>query len=237
MIASIRFDDGSLKVFQHLIKLGVLEMIAPPENENGEENSLESSGAAPKNRRVSRQSSMTPTVALMARSTSNIGQIETALPEKLSEIYFLDVNIVGWGIRLHNVKVLQYFVKKNYNILAYVDVWGNPCLHYVAIYGSPEMVDVLVGDKRLRWEWENIKHETAGMLAAKHGNQKVGKKLFDYKASARRSLNGKYAAWVLAFARRSEKFEKNLQTGRYGNDDDLYFNIDPDPYFIMWHTD
>lgn len=238
MIASVRFDDGNLKVFQHLLRLGILDMILPPDADSlAEESSLETSTSAitPKNRKISRQASMSATIPALARSASNIGPVEVQIPDRVSEMYFLDVNIVGWAIRMHNIKALQYFIKKNYNINASIDTLGNPCLHYIAIYGTPDMVDVLIGDKRLRWECENAKRQTAGMLAAKHGNQKLAKKLFDNKASARRSLDGKYAGWVLAFARKSERFEMNLQTGRVGNDDDLYFNISPDPYYIMWY--
>jgi predicted RNA-binding protein associated with RNAse of E/G family len=234
VIASVRFDDGNLKVFQHLLRLGILDMIAPSEGDSAEESSLETN-SPPKTRRVTRQTSVVGTISMLARSASNIGSVEVQIPEKLGEIYFLDVNIVGWAIRLQNLKALQYFMKKNFNITASIDARGNPCLHYIAMYGSPDMVDVLIGDKRLRWELENARGETAGMLAAKHGNQKVAKKLFACKASARRSLDGKYAAWVLAFARKSERFEKNLQTGRVGNDDELYFDVSPDPYYVMWY--
>jgi hypothetical protein len=168
---------------------------------------------------------------MISRSVSN----DIVIPTKLSDEMFQDINIVGWVIRLHNIGALQYFVKKGLNVTRPVDHRGNPCLHYIAMYGIAEMVDVIMVDKRLRWEQQNRRGLTAGMLAAKQGNQKVAKKLFACKASARSSLDGKYCGWVLAFARRSERFEKNMQTGRYGDDDDLYFSF-VDPLYTMWYT-
>jgi hypothetical protein len=236
VVAAVRFDDGSLKTLMHLLRVGIFEIIAPSDDLLPSQPSIASTGSATMisaeeatdTRRVGRQS--------IIGSISKSASIDVPIPPKMGDQMFQDINLLGWAIRLHNLKVVQYFVKKGCNVTQPVDFRGQPCLHYVAMYGIPEMVDVLMSDKRLRWEQENRRGMTAGMLAAKHGNVKVAKKLFGYKASARRSLEGRYAGWVLAFARKAEKFEINTQTGRYGNDDELYFNTSPDPSNTMWYS-
>lgn len=238
MIAAIRFDDGTMKTLMKLLKVGIFEIIAPSDD------------LLPSNPSIASATSLSvmsvgsgDEVASDGRKgrQSIIGNLkapsmDVPIPVKLGDQMFQDINLLGWAIRLHNVKVVQHIIKKGYNVTQPVDFRGNPCLHYIAMYGIPEMIDMLMIDKRLRWEQENRRGMTAGMLAAKSGNIKVAKKLFANKASARKSLEGKYAGWVLAFARRAEKYEINTQTGRYGNDDELYFNISPDPMYTMWYS-
>ncbi len=236
VIAAIRFDDGTMKTLLYLFKVGMFDVIAPSDDLIPSQptavstTSINSSSATEEftETRKNRQS----IIGNITKSAS----VDIVIPPKMSEQMFQDINLLGWSIRLHNVKVVQYIVKKGYNVTQPVDFRGNPCLHYVAMYGTPEMVDVLITDKRLRWEQENRRGFTAGMLAAKSGNIRVARKLFANKASARRSLDGKYAGWVLAFVRRAEKFEICTQTGRYGNDDELYFSTAPDPFFITWFS-
>ena len=65
------------------------------------------------------------------------------------------------------------------------------------------------------------------------GRIKVAKRLTALHASARRGLEGMYAAWLLVFARRQEINQINTQTGRIGEDDASYF---PAPN-IGWYDD
>ncbi len=156
---------------------------------------------------------------------------------KLQDVYFLDLNLVGWVVRLGNVKALQVLVRKGYDTTLPVDaVDQNPCLAFVAQFGTPDMVDVVMTDRRTRLEQLNGRGETAGMAVARCGIIKVAKRLFEFKANPRRSLDGKYAAWVLAHVRRRERTEMNLQTGRVGDDDERYFDISPDPFYTTWYS-
>ena len=149
---------------------------------------------------------------------------------------FLDMNICGWFIKVNHLKGLQLFLHKGYDPLTPIDSDGNTCIHCIASFGTVEILDILLSDKRVKLEYQNYKNETAGMIAAKIGNFKVARQLFKVRASPRRSLDGKYSAWVLAFARKYEKNEKNLQTNITGGDDDeKYFIVAPDPLYSTWY--
>lgn len=155
---------------------------------------------------------------------------------KLQDQMFCGLTVLGWIIKLGKPKALQYFMRRGYKVTVPVDAAGNPALHFVAMHGSAEMVETILIDKSIRLELVNPSEYTAGMLAVKHKNFFVAKKLFESRADCRRSLAGGYAAWVLAFVRRREKNEVNLQTGRYGDDDSKYFDISPDPFYITWYS-
>ncbi|RYH32314.1 ankyrin repeat domain-containing protein [archaeon] len=178
------------------------------------------------------RASIAPTLGSRAVSTS---VLDTYQISRLNDVFFLDMNAVAWVISLKSTRALTHFLKKGYDVTIPVDTVGNSCLHFVAANGSADMVDIVAADKRVRYEMPNPLGQTAGMLAAKAGNFKVAKRLFELKASPRKSLEGKYAAWVLAFARKYEKNEKNLQTGRYGDDDERFFPTDPDPFYSTWY--
>jgi ankyrin repeat protein len=87
----------------------------------------------------------------------------------------------------------------------------------------------------IRLEQADRQGFTAAMRAVQTGNWVMFKKLLDYRASPRKALQAKYAAWVLAFVRRFERREINTQTGRVGDDDDQYFSVSPDPFYSTWY--
>jgi ankyrin repeat protein len=240
VISSLRFDEGNMKMMQHLLRMGILDVIAS-ESEPNEDLAIAAMAQAfskppeastPSSKRVLRQS-IVPMLGSRAMSTISL---DTYQLTRLNDVFFLDLNAVAWIISLKNTKALQHFIKKGYDVTLPVDTLGNTCLHYIAAHGIAEMVDVILAEKKVRFEALNPHGQTAGMIAAKVGNFKVAKRLFEMKISARKSLEGKYSAWVLAFARRYEKKEKNLQTGRYGDDDETHFSVDPDPFYSTWYS-
>ena len=154
---------------------------------------------------------------------------------KLQRVYCSGLTAAGWAIRLHRPHVLKFAVRKPYDLTTPVDIYGNPALHLIAMYGTAEMVDIVLSDKATRIELCNVEGLTAGMVAARYKNLEVLRNLFHRGADARRWLGAGCAAWVLAFVRRKERFEKNLQTGRCGDDDDRYFGLGADPFYSMWY--
>jgi hypothetical protein len=233
VLSSIRYDDGSLRLMQHLLRCGILDVIAPEQeiDDHSTSTATTSIGEKPPKSpegRKTRASILNPRASFVVVDNYQI--------PRLHDIFFLDLTIAAWTIKLHNTKVLAHLVKKGYDVTLSVDNIGNSCLHYIAAYGTPDMIDVVIADKRIRYEQQNPDGFTAGMLAAKNGNIKVAKRLFELRVDARKSLEGKYAAWVLAFVRKYEKNQRNLQTGRYGDDDENYFNTSPDPFYCTWYN-
>lgn len=226
----------------HLLRLGILEVIAP-EHEMSEEQSLAATAATftkpvehntlSRPRTNTRSSAVSPLLAARAQSMAAMDSYQL---NRLNDVFFIDLNAVGWIIHLHNANALLHFMKRGYDVALPVDSEGNSALHCIAANGTAEMVDIVVSDKRVRFEQLNLIGQTAGMIAAKNGNFKCAKRLFELRASARKSLEGKYAAWVLAFARKYEKNEKNLQCGRVGDDDAKYFDTSPDPFHSTWYN-
>lgn len=252
MISSLRFDDGTLKMLMTLLRGGIIDVLTKnPEQEEdsgsvagsltattaaaaGDDTKTVASSAAPG--KLAKVGSMHMD-QLLGRSNSQMGSMDTFQISKLQDVFFLDMNIAGWIVSLKHIKALQLLIRKGFDPTLPVESnEGNNCLHYIARYGVPEMVDIVMTDKRTRLEAQNTRGQTAGMIAAKYGNIKLAKRLFEFKASPRKSLEGKYAGWVLAHVRRREKFEINTQTGRFGEDDERYSDISPDPFYITWYS-
>lgn len=155
---------------------------------------------------------------------------------KLQNSFFFHLTILGWAIKLKKFHVIKAFIRKPYNLSLPVDVLGNPTLHFIAMYGTADMIQLVIeANKKLRIEQTNLQGYTPGMVAAKYKNVLVAKKLSSYHSDVRRWLDVSYTGWVLALVRRKEKYECNTQTGRYGDDDETYFIIKPDPIYITWY--
>lgn len=259
VISSLRFDDGTLKMLMTLLRAGIIDILTKnpdqeedPVSSGSVAGSLSATMAANDDASVSNATVSTKVAAapgklakagsmhmdqLLGRSNSQMGSLDSFQITQLKDVFFLDLNIAGWVIGLRHVKALQLLIRKGFDPTLPVESnEGNNCLHYIARFGVPDMVDCVMTDKRTRLEALNTRGQTAGMIAAKYGNIKLAKRLFEYKASPRKSLDGKYAAWVLAHVRRREKFEINTQTGRFGDDDELHSSISPDPFYITWYT-
>ncbi len=176
---------------------------------------------------------------------------EPSTVSKLQDSYFNQMTLVAWVIRLGHVKALQYLLRRSscfYNYSQSLDAdLRYPLLHYIAVYGTGEMLDTVLNtvqainadvtnnkivtnaaDKAfvprvitLRYSHANNIDETPVLLACRHNNFSVGKKLAALKINLRDGFRGRYPAWALAFVKQLEQKEKNLQTGRYGDDDEL----------------
>lgn len=214
MLAAAWFDDGAAKTITALLKAGVIDLLASDDDADNADS--ESKPRAP------------PTTPPVAADGYPL--------HRLQDRFFCGLTLLAWTVRLDKPKVMAFFTRRGYKVAAVVDGLGNPALHFVAMHGTVEMAELVLADRSIRLEATNSEGYTAGMLAAKHKNFHVAKKLFEAKVDCRRSLEGSYAAWVLAFVRKREKYEMNLQTGRYGDDDVKYFDISPDPFYVTWYA-
>jgi len=222
VLGSIYFDpDGQLRMFQDLLNSGAVQLLT--------DQLVQSESSSRHNTNT--------TTTYRSLSTSTSSSLNTSLVLQIKEVHFLGVHILGWLIKFKHTQGLRMFLERGFDASAdEVDQSGSPCLHFIAQYGTAEMVNVVFEiSPNCRLEQLNRLGETCGMVAAKYGNFAVAKRLFALFASARKSLQGKYAAWVLAFVRRQEKNERSTQTGVIGDDDERYFCVAPDPMYSMWY--
>jgi ankyrin repeat protein len=143
-------------------------------------------------------------------------------------VYFGGLSVAGWCIRLGNAPLLQRLYKKGLDPSHAADVRGDSCLHVIARFGTPSMVDLTLSNESVVVEGVNAFGRTALMEAAKASNFSAAKRLVGCQASARRGLGGKYWGWLLALAHKQERVQINSQTGRIGDDDTTYFPA-PEP--------
>ena len=227
VLSAIWFDDGSAKVITALLKAGIIDILTLESNNDND-------------------------------SVSTVTNTTDSFPlHRLQEYYWHSLTVIGWIIQLYKPKVLQYFIRRGYKIAIPVDTIGNPALHY-AILSYPytttsnttnssnnnssdssnimEIIDILLNDKTLKLEQTNHNQHTAAMVATKSHNFIILKRLYEAKMDLRCCLNVYYSSWILSLIRKKEKNEINTQTGRYGEDDKLYFNISPDPFYTIWYN-
>ena len=155
----------------------------------------------------------------------------------LQNKYFRGLNIVGWAIKSKNVNALSYIYKNGLRTCDPVDQHGNNSLHSVLSHGSKDQLNVVLKSGPIIFEERNKSNQTAAMAGVRSGNIKNVIVLLKAGANARTALSEKYAAWVLVFARRKEIFEKNTQTGRYGDDEMRWHPMFPDPDYLFWSDD
>eukprot|EP01041_Mallomonas_annulata_P004030 gene4030-8022_t len=156
----------------------------------------------------------------------------------LNGIFFKNINIAGWCIRLFNVMALKRFISLGIDPSLAVDEHNNNCLHLSACCGNVNAIDIIMTcGKYIKLEDVNKYNRTAVMEGARHGEMKTVMRLCKYGGNARKGLEGKYWAWLLALARKKEQNEKNLQIGLFGDDDEKYFSTKPDPSYITRTTD
>lgn len=145
---------------------------------------------------------------------------------QLDRLYYNGLSLAAWCVKLGNSAALQQLLRRGLDASAVcVSPGGSTCLHLAAAEGTNTMVEAILGDRRVRLEARNDGGCTAAMEAARAGNFQTAKRLFAHKASMRAGLEGKYWGWMLALARKQEATEKNLQTGRWGDDDERFFRI------------
>jgi len=144
------------------------------------------------------------------------------------------LSITGWCISLGNASALKQVLKNGYDASAPAEeTGGGSSLHLAAAIGTNVIIETVLEDARVRLEAPNDRGFSPLMEAARTGNQRTAKRLVVRHASARRGLDGKYWGWMLAFARKQELTEKNLQTGRVGDDDERYYRIKLPGWILM----
>ena len=145
---------------------------------------------------------------------------------QLEGVFYNGLSLAAWCIKLGSSPALQQLLRRTYDpSVTCTSTGGHNCLHLAAAEGTNTMVEAILGNKRLRLEALNDRAHTAAMEAARVGNFQTARRLFAHKASMRTGLDGKYWGWMLALARKQEANEKNLQTGRWGDDDERYYRI------------
>jgi len=155
----------------------------------------------------------------------------------LQNVLFDGMTILGWAIRSGNNSVVQQLMRKNLSPTISLDMNGNNGLHYAACYGQGSTVDMILSyeGELVRIEQPNNQNLTPVMMASAAGNYHSMKRLMAYGGDLRRGLEKKYWGWLLVLARRQESNQKNLQWGRTGDDDERYFSISKDPFFVTWY--
>ena len=162
--------------------------------------------------------------------------VTQAIMGHLHGIRFLGTSLSGWIVIMRKSMLLQYILRKGYKMSGIVDDDGNTMLHLAARYGNLGTMDLIAGNAKILFEWENSAGMTAAELGAKNGDSAAVRKLIKYGADPRRALGGCYRAWILALAWQREKNEMNLQTGRIGDDDERYLSCQPDPDYVFWYN-
>lgn len=236
VLASFWFDDGTSAVLLALLKAGIIDLLSRDSADNPSTRRAVDASAVNLRRAVTK-AAVAAAGSARSFSVARVGaSMDDEFPvSRLQDLCYQDLTVLGWVIALGKPRVMRFLVKKGYDSSVPVDAGGNSALHFVALHGTSEMVDIVLLDRGVRLEQQNSSGYTAAMLAAKAGNMSVAHRLFQRRASPRRALDGLYAGWVLAVARRKERFEKNLQTGRIGDDDETYFNVAPDPLYCTWY--
>lgn len=149
---------------------------------------------------------------------------------------FCGYTLLAWSVRLNNFKAFKKIINTS-NGNSMMDNFGNTGLHFVSRYGTKEMLETLLRkSKGLRYEELNCFGRTPAMECAIASNYHCMKKLLSLGANLRRALDAKYYAWILVLARKRELQEKNLQTGKIGDDDNTWHTMGVLPYYLIHYS-
>jgi ankyrin repeat protein len=163
---------------------------------------------------------------------------QTTEETALQSVFFNKISLLGWAIKSKNQAAVTFLLRKGLSPKAAVDDNGNNSLHWAVMYGTTKIVYTVldttdnVSNDVIVLEGVNNEGLTASMLGAKVGSFDNTKAVIQMGASARRALDGKYWAWLLAHTIQYETREINSQTGIYGEDDELYFPLQPNHCMI-----
>jgi hypothetical protein len=163
---------------------------------------------------------------------------QTTEETALQSVFFNKISLLGWAIKSKNQAAVTFLLRKGLSPKAAVDDNGNNSLHWAVMYGTTKIVYTVldttdnVSNDVVVLEGVNNEGLTASMLGAKVGSFDNTKAVIQMGASARRALDGKYWAWLLAHTIQYETREINSQTGIYGEDDELYFPLQPNHCMI-----
>jgi hypothetical protein len=163
---------------------------------------------------------------VLAGAAINAKYSDKAVSQLDKGCFHAGLSLLGWCISLGNAMALKQVLKTGYDASAPAEeTGGGSGLHLAAAVGTNVIIEAVLEDARVRLEAPNDRGFSPLMEAARTGNQRTARRLIVRQASARRGLDGKYWGWMLAFARKQELTEKNLQTGRVGDDDERYYRI------------
>jgi hypothetical protein len=190
VIAAMKLDDGSMKMFLYLLKCGILEIICGtsqsllshlPSSENSvgyqsDEGSIASLSELPvttltnttekaSRNKSKRQESMNPASQGIRSSQQLIPAggsssdkstniiLEVPMILKMQELYYNHLSLLAWAIRLGNIKICSYLLKKfsiyyHYHSASLEEQEQRqhhyPLLHYLSVYGNAEMIDAVL---------------------------------------------------------------------------------------------
>ncbi len=205
LLATIRYDEGTNKSLMAVLEGGIADKLA----------------------------AVKPVRKMSISNNPKANDVNQTIAQLADGVTYGGYTVAGWCIKLGNHAALNLLRKNRYNMDLPADIGGDSALHLVAKFGTAPMVDIIVQSDSVHIEGANKKGRTPLMEAAIADNFRVAKRLISCHANARRGLAGKYCAWLLVMARRQEETIQNLQTGRIGDDDAMYFPA-PDP---SWYDD
>ena len=241
VISSIRFDDGTGKMFSVLMEGGAPKVLKMRPSTGASEGNTTTTTTTltgiPELIGTGSSSSSSPSVGGRKSGQFLRGRASMVVVSDtmfgLDHVRYHGRSLCAWIVMLKRSMLLQYVLRKGYSMDGIVDEDGNTMIHYAARYGSAGTLDLVISNTRLLFESENNDGLTASQIGAKYGDSQVLKKLFNYGGDSRASLSGCYRAWILATALQKEKCQINTQTGRVGDDDKLYFPVTPD--HLWWY--
>lgn len=167
--------------------------------------------------------------------SSSGGDAPRGAAPRIMDIMYKGYTLHGWAIVFSNVGLLMKFLDKFPLSNVPLDLDGNTAFHIAARYGSPDMVDAVLGYAHVIVEALNNKGNTALMEGMQCGDFKTQLRIAKAVADPRRGLERRYDAWLLAIARQRELNEKNLQTGQIQDDDENVCPMAPDPDYLFWY--
>ena len=167
--------------------------------------------------------------------SSSGGDSPAGTGARIMDIMYKGYTLHGWAIIFSNTGLLMKFLDKFPLSNTPLDLDGNTALHITARYGSPDMVDTVLGYGHVIVEAVNKRGSTALMEGMQGGNFKSLLRIAKAVADPRRGLARRYDAWLLAIARQRELNEKNLQTGKIQDDDENVCPMAPDPDYLFWY--
>ena len=209
VVACLRFDDGSGRMFAALVDGGALEALF----------------------RLKDKTHMRAQLARLAKAAGGDSRAAAALrhpalaafsvdaPEAvagkftvvdLQYCFYEGMTVAGWAVRLGAAKAVDKLLLGRYDPNKAADVCGNSMLHLVARHGTPQVVDSLVtlSSYPCEYEKENVLGLTCLEEGALAGNFPASRRLVKFGAIARAALGTSpgvpYWGWLAALAAQQE---------------------------------
>lgn len=199
----------------------------------------------------------TEVAGLMAQTSQSEGSVaaktdttnsKSPATHALEGLFYRGWSLLGYALKFGNNNAFKALLSVGLRPFVPLDEDGNTALHLACKYDNVDAVRAVLAIKgslvaSIPFEIRNKPHArmggiiqglTAVGVGALAGSMRAVSLLVKAGADPRTGLEGKYSAWLLAIVRRKEKYETNLQTGYFGDDDVKYFPTAPDPMFVFW---